>query len=180
MQPCRRVPPQPAAAFASPLPRCRDVAFECFCGEYLTVGLVCLRKYLYKLFFEEKGVLRGFLGSWVVGKERRSWSRLPGHPPSSLRVHRCLQATPIAEWMQKLLSAPSPIPVWHPTGTTASSQPQDLQVLSSRGEELPRHPRPGRGETAASPGSPPCREVFQSRRASRWMRGAAQTSRGTH
>lgn len=46
-----------------------------------------------------------------------------------------MQAAPIAEWMQKLLSAPSPAPVWHPTGTTASSQPQDLQVLSSQGRD---------------------------------------------
>ena len=64
MHPCRCVQLQTAAAFAYPVPQYkRAPAFESFFGEYLTVGLVCLGKYLYKLFFEEKGLLRGFLRS---------------------------------------------------------------------------------------------------------------------
>lgn len=50
---------QTAAAFAYRVPQYRhDPAFQSFFREYLTVGLVCLGKYLYKLFFEQKCSLR--------------------------------------------------------------------------------------------------------------------------
>ena len=123
-----------------------------------------------------------------MGKERRSWSRLQGCHRRGTHQACCgyTRVCRLHALLLKLLSAP---PVWRPTGTTASSQPRDLQVLGSRGEELPEHSLLGTGETAAGLGSPHCGEVFQSRRKSSRTRGvragsvldgAAQTSRCMH
>jgi len=155
MHPCRCVQLPTAALFAYPVPPCkRDPALESFFGEYLAVGLVCLGKYLYELFFEGKGSLRGFLGSWVVVG---SWSRRQGcaaGAPTMLAV-----GTPgVAGCTLKLLSA-SRAPSW--------ASHWGHSILPARRPAGP--PQRGRGAARAS---------FAGHQHGCWQPGAAALRRG--
>lgn len=84
----------------------------------------------------------------------------PGPPHACCGYPRVCRLHPL---LLRFLSAP---PAPHPTGTTASSRPQDPQVLGTQGEELPgilrwvrARLRPGGGHRIAAEGFPEQEEI---------------------